>query len=83
MSVIIVASSLFFLLLKTPKTLNEEQNELKFVQNTLLKDISDTAKLLISKRMLSIAPVIVWTSLSCSMTGAVIFPLMTDTMKMT
>lgn len=53
------------------------------MNNSILKDISDTAKLLSSSRMMSVAPVIVWTSLSGSMTGAIFVPLMTDTMKVT
>jgi len=45
------------------------------------EDIYETAKLMISTRMLKIVPYIIWTAISTAIYAGVFVPLMTDTMS--
>lgn len=51
------------------------------VKTTVKQDIYETAKLMVSSRMLKIVPFIMWTAISCAIYAGVFVPLMTDTMS--
>jgi len=50
-------------------------------KTTVKEDILETAKLMVSSRMLKIIPFIMWTAISCAIYAGVFVPLMTDTMS--
>ncbi len=50
-------------------------------KTTVKEDILETAKLMVSSRMLKIIPFIMWTAVSCAIYAGVFVPLMTDTMS--
>jgi hypothetical protein len=93
MTAFCIASSLFFLLLKRPTPQPEELNSIGNsvrestkaseieTKTTVKEDILETAKLMLSKRMLKIIPFIIWTAVSCAIYAGVFVPLMTDTMS--
>ena len=84
MTGICILASLFFLLLRAPlrkglvvpEDSRENENE-----QTMCEDIKETYSLIISKRMLKMVPLIMWSALSIAIYSSLFVPLMTDTMK--
>ena len=93
MTAFCIASSLFFLLLKQPIPQPEDISSIGNsvrestkasevqVKTTVKEDILETAKLMLSPRMLKIIPFIMWTAVSAAIYAGVFVPLMTDTMS--
>lgn len=92
MTAICIASSLFFLLLRQPlpqrlayrdPTIGNSNSSALSQQSdaqtsSVKADIHETWKLLISVRMLKLAPLIIWTAVSNSINSSVLIPMMTD-----
>jgi len=82
---ICIASSLFFLLLRKP---NPQPNQKRSSEGngpgeevtSVMQDVTETFRLMVSKRMLKLTPLILWTALSQAIISSVLVPLMTDTM---